>query len=142
MKFLKKGLLVGAALIAAGSAQAAELVVSKFEKGGVTFLAFDLVDVQNVHGVQFKINAAGMADVDVSKCVAGFGADFNGNCRVADGVVTVTGFTGDAKSALNGKRVMVGQISFKNQAKSEVTVSAALTANAAGEDSTLAVSMQ
>lgn len=142
MKFFNKGFLVGAALIAASGAQAAELVVSKFEKGGVTFMAFDLVDVKDVYGVQFKINAAGMADVDVSKCVAGFGEGFNGNCRVENGVITVTGFTGEAKNALNGKSVMVGQVSFKNQAKSEVTVSAALTANATGETSALAVSMQ
>lgn len=142
MKFLKKSLLVVAALSVASGIQAAELVVSKFEKGGVTFLAFDLVGVEGVHGLQFKINAPGLADADLSKCVSGLGGDFNAACRVADGVVTVTGFTGDAKKALNGARIPVGQISFKNQAKSEITVTAALTANAAGEDSALGVSMQ
>lgn len=142
MKTSLKAGFAGALLIATCGLQAGELVVSKFEKGGVTFLSFDLVDVQGVHGVQFKVNAPGLVDADLSKCTVGFGSDFNAGCRVVDGVVTVTGFTGDSKHALNGKRIPVGQIAFKNQAKSEITVTSALISNALGEDSALGVSMQ
>lgn len=142
MKAFVKVALGSALLVAAGGLSAGELVVSKFEKGGVTFLSFDLIDVRDVYGVQFKINAPGLADADLSKCVTGLGSDFNAVCRVTDGVVTVAGYTGEAKNALSGKSVPIGQISFKNQAKSEITVTAALTANAAGEDSALGVSLQ
>lgn len=128
---LKTALAALITVACVANVSAAELVVSKFEKAGKTFLSFDLVDATNIYGVQFKVNVPGMSGVDTSKCAVGLAEKFNGNCVVRDGSVTITGFTaaGNRDNALNSAAVMIGQISFASDQKAAMTITSALVSD-------------
>lgn len=133
------GSLVAAALLS-GSAAAAELVVTTVEKGGVTFVSFDLVDANDVAGLQFSVSAEGLAGaIDASNCVVALPKSFNASCNVKDNVLTVAGFAPQIDGALKGASVAIGQISFRSNGGGKVAVSKALTSNSQAQDVELRV---
>jgi hypothetical protein len=135
-KILLAALLAGSAL----TAQAAELVVTSVEKGGVTFVSFDLVDANDVAGLQFSVSAEGLVgSIDTANCVAGLPKSFSASCNIKDGVVTIAGFAAAADGALSGASVAVGQISFRANGGGKVAVSKALTSNSQAQDIELRV---
>jgi len=136
-----KKILIGALLscIAYG-VQAAELVVTSVEKGGVTFVSFDLVDANDVAGLQFSVSAEGLiGSIDTSNCLAALPKSFSASCNVKDGVVSIAGFAPGADGALNGASVAIGQISFRSNGGGKVSISKAYTANSQAQDTELPV---
>ncbi len=135
-KILLAALLAGSAF----TAQAAELVVTSVEKGGVTFVSFDLVDANDVAGLQFSVSAEGLAgSIDTTNCVASLPKSFSASCNVKDGVVSIAGFAPAVDGALNGASVAIGQISFRSNGGGKVAISKAYTANSQAQDIELRV---
>lgn len=135
-KILVAALLAGSAFCA----QAAELVVTTVEKGGVTFVSFDLVDANDVAGLQFSVSADGLVgSIDAANCVASLPKSFSASCNVKDNVLTVAGFAPAVDGALKGASIAIGQISFRSSAGGKVAISNALTANSQAQDVELRV---
>lgn len=136
-----KRILIGAVLSCfVFGVQATELVVTSVEKGGVTFVSFDLVDATDVAGLQFSVSAEGSAgSIDTSNCVAALPKSFSASCSVKDGVVTIAGFAPGTEGALKGASVAIGQISFRSNAGGKVSISKAYTANSQAQDTELRV---
>lgn len=133
--------VAGAAMLLAGQAFAADLVVTTAEKGGVTFASFDLVDAHGVAGVQFRVKVPGVANFDTSKCVAGLSAGFTSSCQANGDTVTVFVFANDESVAISAKHAPIGQISYRGESKAGIAISDAMVSDNAGNTVTLDTAM-
>jgi hypothetical protein len=103
----------------AGSAQAAELVVStETAKGGGSVVAFDATSNGEVVGINFKLVVPGLNEksVNLSRCVADLPKNWTGGCSALKGGIYVIAYSEDLKPMPPGV-FSIGSVSFSALAK-------------------------